>query len=297
METKHSIGYVRAYLLILPAMAAFLLFMLWPLVQTVYLSLFQWNMIRPVKIFVGFQNYIQLFQDPVTYRILRNTGEYILLLLAFNFAVPYVLAFILSVLIHRGQFFYKAAVFLPSVISLVVGSMLYLWILNPVSGPVAFIAQGLGITLPVWSKSSELALVVISLITSWKVFGYNFIVLVAGISGIPQEVMEAARMDKVPDWKIFMDIVLPMSSASGVYVLVMTVVQGLQYVFVPIKVLTQGGPNYASSNLIYQSYHQAFTLYKTGTSAAFSVITMILFAALLYLLFHLAEKGAYYEDQ
>ena len=86
-----------------------------------------------------------------------------------------------------------------------------------------------------------------------------------------------------------------MSSATGIYVFITTIVQGLQYVFTPIKVITQGGPNYASSNLIYASYHEAFTLYRTGTSSAISILTMLLFIVLLLLEFKFVEKGVYYE--
>jgi len=87
-----------------------------------------------------------------------------------------------------------------------------------------------------------------------------------------------------------------MSSATGVYVFIVTIVQGLQYVFTPIKVITQGGPNYASSNLIYQAYHEAFTLYRTGTASAFAIVTMVLFIFLLVLEFRFVEKGVHYES-
>ena len=87
-----------------------------------------------------------------------------------------------------------------------------------------------------------------------------------------------------------------MSSATGIYVLIMTIVQGLQYVYTPIKVITQGGPNYASSNAIYNAYQEAFVLYKIGTASAFAIITMILFIALLVLEFKFVERGVYYEN-
>jgi sn-glycerol 3-phosphate transport system permease protein len=284
------------YILILPSLSVFSVFMFWPLLRTVYLSFFEWNMVKPVKKFVGFANYIDMFQDPLTYKIIGNTVGYILILLALNFIAPYVLSFVLSVIIKKGQNIYKKIFFLPSIISLVVGSMLYLWILNPVSGPVAIIAKMLGLTFPVWSKSEGLVLVVLSLITSWKVFGYNFIVIFAGVSGVPKEAIEAAKLDNLPMWRIFIDIVFPMSSATGFYVFIITIVQGLQYVFTPIKVITQGGPNYASSNMIYNSYHEAFTLFRTGSSSAFSIVTMVLFIILLILEFKFVEKGVYYEN-
>ncbi len=287
---------IKPHLFILPSLLVFAIFMFWPLIRTFYLSFFSWNMVKPTKEFVGLDNYIQIFTDPTTYKIMGNTLIYIIILLVLNFVAPYILSFILSIVIKRGKGFYKSVIFLPSVISLVVGSILYLFILNPISGPAAIITKFFGLTLPVWSKTEGLVIVILSLITSWKIFGYNFIVVLAGVSGVSSEVIEAARLDNVPMWKIFKDIILPMSSATGIYVLIMTIVQGLQYVFTPIKVITQGGPDNASSNAIYNAYQEAFVLYKTGTASAFAIITMVLFIALLVLEFKYVEKGVYYEN-
>ena len=239
-------------------------------------------MVKPVKKFVGLANYAAIFRDPNSWKIAGNTAVYILVLLVLNFVLPYILSFILSAVIKRGQGFYKAVFFLPSVISLVVGSILYIWILNPISGPVALVLKYFGLALPFWSKAEGWVIAVLSIITSWKVFGYNFIIILAGVSGVSQEVIEAARLDNIPLWKIFRDMVVPMSSATGIYVFITTIVQGLQYVFTPIKVVTQG--------------HEAFTLYRTGTSSAVSVITMVLFIVLLLLEFRFVEKGVYYEN-
>lgn len=293
---KKFIDKITPHLFIMPSLLVFAIFMFWPLIRTFYLSFFSWNMIKPTKEFVGLGNYIQIFTDSSTYKIMGNTFIYIVILLILNFVAPYILAFVLSVVIKKGKGFYKSVIFLPSVISLVVGSILYLWILNPISGPASIIAKFLGITLPIWSKTEGLVIVILSLITSWKIFGYNFIVVLAGVSGVSSEVIEAARLDNVPMWKIFKDIILPMSSATGIYVLIMTIVQGLQYVFTPIKVITQGGPDNASSNAIYNAYQEAFVLYRTGTASAFAIITMILFIVLLVLEFKYVEKGVYYEN-
>jgi sn-glycerol 3-phosphate transport system permease protein len=286
----------RAFLYLTPSLAVFAVFMFWPLVRTFYLSFFSWNMVKPVKKFVGLANYASLLSSPLTYRILGNTAMYIIILLAVNFAAPYILSFVLSCAVKRGKGFYKSAYFMPSVVSLVVGSIVYTWILNPVSGPVALLLKHLGLSIPVWSKTDGIVIVVLSVITSWKIFGYNFIVILGGVSGVSGEVIEAALVDDVPLRRIFIDIVLPMSSATGVYLFVMTIVQGLQYVFTPIKVLTQGGPNYASSNLIYQSYHELFVVYRTGPGCALSILTLALFSLLLFLEFRFFEKKVYYES-
>ena len=287
---------ILGYVFLVPSLIVFAVFMFYPLFYTIYLSFFEWNMVKPVKKFVGLANYTAVLKDPNTWKIAGNTVCYIVILLLINFVLPYILSFILSAVIRRGKNFYKSVFFLPSVISLVVGSILYIWILNPISGPVALILKPFGIAMPFWSKTDGWVIAVLSIVTSWKVFGYNFIVILAGVSGVSSEVIEAAKLDRVPLWKIFRDMVVPMSSATGIYVFIITIVQGLQYVFTPIKVITQGGPNYASSNMIYMSYHEAFTLYRTGTSSAVSVLTMILFIVLLLLEFRFVERGVYYEN-
>lgn len=233
---------VVSYGLLAPATVLFAIFMFYPLLYTLYLSFFDWNMTRPTKEFVGLENYISVFTDPAFGKIMGNTGLYILLLLVFDFAAPYVFSFILSFVVKRGKNFYKSAIFLPSVISLVVGTMIFVWILNPISGPVATVAKALGLTVPIWSNTQGLVIVVLSIMTSWKIFGYNFIVVMAGVSSVPMEVVEAARLDNIPTWRIFLNIVVPMSSSTGIYVLILSIVTGMQQIFTPINMVTKGRP-------------------------------------------------------
>ncbi len=287
---------LRAYLLLAPATAIFAVFMFYPLAYTLYLSLFDWNMTRPVKKFVGLGNYISIFKDPNFGKILGNTVLYIALLLLMDFVAPYIFSFILSFVVKKGKDFYKSTIFLPSVISMVVGTMIFVWLLNPLSGPVATLAKAFGISIPIWSNTQGLVIVVISIITTWKVFGYNFIVVMAGVSSVPLEVIEAARMDKISNARIFLNIVVPMSSSTGIYVLILSIVTGLQQVFTPINMVTGGGPDNASTNLIYAVYDQAFGFFKTGTASAYAILMMILFGFLLFLEFKYVEKGVYYEN-
>lgn len=296
LKTKGMTKQWQAYLLLFPTIVIFTMFMLWPFVYTIYLSFFDWNMVSPTKEFVGLDNYLAVISDPITYKVFFNTGFYIVVLLLINLCIPYAFAFVIDIVLKRWKAFYKASLFLPSVISLVVGSILFTWMLNPVSGPVAIILQQFDLTMPNWSKQDGWVIAVLSLITSWKVFGYNFILLYASINGVSREVIEAARLDKMPLWKIFFSIVIPMSSATGVYVFIITIVFGLQYVFTPIKVLTNGEPNYGSSNIIYHIYHEAFVLYRTGHSAALSTIMMMFFILLLLLEFRFVERSVYYEN-
>ena len=285
-----------AYLLLAPATILFAVFMFYPLLYTFYLSFFDWNMTRPTKEFVALDNYIAVFTDPNFGKIMGNTVLYIALLLLFDFAAPYVFSFILSFVVKKGKNFYKSAIFLPSVISLVVGTMIFVWLLNPISGPVAAVAKALGLTVPIWSNTQGLVIVVLSIMTSCKIFGYNFIVVMAAVSSVPLEVVEAARLDNIPNWRIFLNIVVPMSSSTGIYVLILSIVTGMQQIFTPINMVTKGGPDNASTNLIYAVYDQAFGFFKTGTASAYAILMMLLFGFLLFLEFKFVEKSVYYEN-
>ena len=236
-----------AMLFILPALSVFLLFMFYPLAYTLYLSFFRWNMVSPNMKFVAFQNYIDLLTAPVTVKIVENTLLYIAILVLFNFLLPYILAFVNTFLMKKGKHIYKALLFSSSLIALVVGAILFQWIFNPVSGPVASVADLFGITLPAWSKTPGLVILIISLVAVYKAFGYNFLILLSGMNSVPEELIEAAKLEKASERNIFTHIVVPLTSSTAVYILIMTIVQGLQYVFTPIKVLTQGGPNDGSS--------------------------------------------------
>lgn len=287
---------LKTFLYLLPAILIFAVFVFCPIIYTIYLSFFDWNMISPVKRFVGFENYIDVLSEPDTYQVLGNTLFYIVILVIFNFVFPYIFAYVLHFLIPKFKDFFKSAFFIPSFISMVVGAILYNWILNPTSGPIAEVLDWVGMSLPNWSVTEGLVILVISYITAWKVFGYNLITLYAEIAGIDTEIIEAAQLENVPSWRLLKDIVIPMTSSTGLYVFVMSIVTGLQYVYTPISNLTQGGPAGASSNLIYESYHNAFVIFDTGYSSAFSVITLLLFTILLFIQIKFSERGVYYAN-
>lgn len=285
-----------AFTFIMPALIVFVLFMFWPLAYTFYLSFFKWNMVSPKMVWVGLDNYINLMKDPLTIKVFKNTLLYLIILVAFNFLLPYLMAFVNVFLMKKGKDVYKAIIFIPSLISLVVGAIVFQWIFNPITGPLGAVLSTMGMTMPSWSKTSGLVILVISLVAVYKAFGYNFLILLSGVSSVPEELIEAARLEKTPSSKIFSKIVVPLTSSTAIYILIMSIVQGIQYVFTPIKVLTQGGPDNASSNIIYQGYEAAFSYYSTGMSSAISIITMIIFMILLFLEFKYVEKEVYYEN-
>lgn len=283
-------------ILLVPAMSIFTVFVFWPILRTIYLSFFDWNMISRNKKFVLLDNYTGILTDPVIYKSLGNTFLYIIFLGIFNFILPYIFAYALALLISKLKSFYRAMIFFPSIISLVVASLIFLWLFNPMSGPISKVYEIFGIESPFWLKTNELVILLVSIITAWKIFGYNLILLLAGILEVPTELIESAKIDKLSNFQIFIYIVLPMTSSTALYVSIMTVVYGLQQVFVPINVLTQGGPNNGSTNLVYSIYQYAFTFFQTGRASALAIITTLFFFILISLKIKILEKGVYYEN-
>ena len=283
-------------ILLVPVMSIFTVFVFWPILRTIYLSFFDWNMISRNKKFVMLDNYTGILADPVIYKSLGNTFLYIIFLGIFNFILPYIFAYALALIISKFKSFYRAMIFFQSIISLVVASLIFLWLFNPMSGPISKVYEIFGIESPFWLKTNGLVILLVSIITAWKIFGYNLILLLAGILEVPTELIESAKIDKLSNFQIFIYIVLPMTSSTALYVSIMTVVYGLQQVFVPINVLTQGGPNNGSTNLVYSIYQYAFTFFQTGRASALAIITTLFFFILISLKIKILEKGVYYEN-
>ena len=286
----------QAALYLLPAGLLFLVFFYWPLLQNAYLSLFSWNMVSPNMKFVGAENFSVIFASPELWKILLNTVLFVVIMLVLNFVLPYIYSFILGHVVTRWSSFYRSALFLPSTLSLAVASILFLWIYNPLAGPLQIILSWFSLESPRWFKEDYLVIFAICTIIGWKVFGYNMIVMLAAMVAVPKELIEAAKLENASNWTIFRKIILPMTSSTAIYVFTITVVFGLQYVLVPVNMLTQGGPDQGSSNLVYIIYQYAFTFFQTGRSAAYAVITMVCYLLFLFVKNKYLEKKVYYEN-
>ena len=286
----------QAALYLLPAGLLFLVFFYWPLLQNAYLSLFSWNMVSPNMKFVGAENFSVIFASPELWKILLNTVLFVVIMLVLNFVLPYIYSFILGHVVTRWSSFYRSALFLPSTLSLAVASILFLWIYNPLAGPLQIILSWFSLESPRWFKEDYLVIFAICTIIGWKVFGYNMIVMLAAMVAVPKELIEAAKLENASNWTIFRKIILPMTSSTAIYVFTITVVFGLQYVLVPVNMLTQGGPDQGSSNLVYIIYQYAITFFQTGRSAAYAVITMVCYLLFLFVKNKYLEKKVYYEN-
>lgn len=286
----------HAFLFLLPSIFFFAVFSYWPLLQNLYLSFFSWNMVSPNMTFVGIENYTAVLGSEELIKILANTVVFVAIMLVLNFVLPYLFSFVLGHLIERGKGFYRSALFMPATLSLAVASILFLWIYNPLAGPLSIVLSWFDVESPRWFKENWLVIFAICTIIGWKVFGYNLIVMLAAMLAVPKEMIEAAKLENASNWQIFKQIIVPMTSSTAIYVFTITVVFGLQYVLVPVNMLTQGGPDQGSSNLVYIIYQYAFVFFQTGKSAAFAIITMICYIAFLLFRTKYLEKKVYYEN-
>lgn len=286
----------HAFLFLLPSIFFFVVFSYWPLLQNLYLSFFSWNMVSPNMTFVGIENYTAVLGSEELIKILANTVVFVAIMLVLNFVLPYLFSFVLGHLIERGKGFYRSTLFMPATLSLAVASILFLWIYNPLAGPLSIVLSWFDLESPRWFKENWLVIFAICTIIGWKVFGYNLIVMLAAMLAVLKEMIEAAKLENASNWQIFKQIIVPMTSSTAIYVFTITVVFGLQYVLVPVNMLTQGGPDQGSSNLVYIIYQYAFVFFQTGKSAAFAIITMICYIAFLLFRTKYLEKKVYYEN-
>ena len=286
----------EALVYLIPSIILFLVFFYWPLIQNIYLSFFSWNMVSPTMKYVGFKNFADILSSPELIKIMINTVLFIGFMLILIFVLPYFYSYILGHLIKKWNNFYRSALFLPATLSLAVASILFLWIYNPLAGPINIILSAFDITSPRWFKENCLVIFAICTIIGWKFFGYNLIIMLAAMVAVPKEMIEAAKLENASNWVIFKKIILPMTSSTAIYVFTITVVFSLQHVLVPVNMLTQGGPDQGSSNLVYIVYQYGFTFFQTGKAAAYAVITMFVYMAFLYVKNKYLEKKVYYEN-
>jgi sn-glycerol 3-phosphate transport system permease protein len=278
-----------------PFAVVFGLFLFLPLAAVVVLSVFDWNLISPNAKFVGLSNYISIITSPDFGALLLNTLFYVILGFLGNCVIPVLLAVLSMNVGPRAAGLYRSVLFLPAVIATSVGAVIWQYMLLPIGGPVNDGLGLLGITGPNWLSDSATVIPAIAIVASWNTFGFNFVIALGGLTAVPRPVLEAARLDGASGLKLLFGITLPMASPTLTFVAVISVLQALPHAFVPIQVMTGGGPDGASTNLFYDVYRQSFQFFQVGQGAAGSVILVALLAVAGIIQFRITEKRATYD--
>lgn len=263
------------YLFLLPNIFGVFSFIFFPLVIALGLSFFKWDILTP-SIFLGLKNYIKIFQDITFLKVFRNTIYYV----AGTVPLGIFIALIFAVALNRASRLiklYRAIYFLPVVCSMIAVAIVWQWIYNPEFGFLNFVLSFIGIKGPKWLSSTQWAMPALIIVSIWKGLGFNIVIFLAGLQGIPDVYYEAARIDGASTWNQFWRITLPLLSSTTFFITVISVISSFQ-IFDQVFIMTDGGPARSTSVIVHYLYQNAFLYFKMGYASAMGCI---LFAAIL----------------
>jgi raffinose/stachyose/melibiose transport system permease protein len=278
---KVPIKWVTISLFLLPALALYLLFVLVPVVQAAYYSLFKWNGLDPLTNFVGLKNYATALGSDTFRTAVSN--NFLIIALSLTIQIPFSLS--LAVLLNRrftGRTIFRVIFFLPYVLSEAITGVVFSLLLRPgalVDSGLSGI--GLGGLIQDWLGDTTIVMITLFIIISWKYFGFHMILLLAGLQGIPREIEEAALIDGAGRWQAFRHITLPLLGPTLRVSVFLSMIGALQ-LFDMIWVMTRGGPLGASNTMAIAMFKAGFQSQQMGYGSALAVILFI-FALVLAL--------------
>ncbi|MBE7718318.1 MAG: sugar ABC transporter permease [Lacrimispora celerecrescens] len=264
-----------AWIMLLPNILGFFMFMLVPVVATFVLSFTKYDMLTKPK-FIGLGNYTEMIHDPIVWQVTGNTILYTALTVPVGMCLSLLLAVALDQEIKLKRF-YRAAFFLPSITSMVVISIVWQWIYNPEFGLLNFGLSLLGLPKGKWLTSASTSLASIAAVGIWKRLGYDMILFLSGLQGISATYYEAAELDGASKLQRFRYITIPMLKPTTFFVFIMAIINSFQ-VFDQVMLMTSGGPGRSSSVLVHYLYQNAFQYFKLGYACA---IAYLLFAIVM----------------
>ncbi len=283
------------YLYLAPMLALLAVFTYWPLVHTAYLSVVRWNMAPGAAMpFVGLANFATVTSGSLFAAASYNTVIYLAASIPLKVMLPIPIAVFVWSLGGRGAA-YRTILFLPTLISFVVVSVVVLWLLNPMGGHVPALLAMAGVAMGTPLAAAARAIWLVIGLSSWKVLGFHVLIYVAGLSAIPRDLVEAMRIDGAGDWRILRSLIWPLLGPTTLFVLISTILFTLQQCFTPIDILTQGGPSNGTTNLFYMVYQLAMRSFDIGGGAAGTVMLFALLLLLVAAKFALLDRRVAYD--
>ena len=271
---------LAALLFVLPSLLFLAIFVVYPIIDAFYLSLHRYDLMTP-PIWDGLGRYRLLLDDDRFVKALGNT----LLFAVMTVPLGTVISLLLAVLINqplRAIYFFRTAYYLPVVTSFVAVSFIWLWIYEPQFGLLNQLLENAGLPTLAWLRDPKTSMLSIAILSIWKNAGYNMIIFLAGLQGVPTYLYEAAEIDGAGPVQRFWHITVPMLSPTTFFVFVVYFIGALQ-MFTQSWILTQGGPLDSTLTVVYLIYQNGFEFLKMGSAAAMSVILFILIAIVTYI--------------
>ncbi|GAB3404011.1 carbohydrate ABC transporter permease [Flindersiella endophytica] len=282
------------YVMVSPWLFGFLVFLAGPMLASLYLSFTDYGLLTPPN-WVGTANYVRMFtDDPLFWKVLWNTTYYTVLSVALSTIVSIALAALLNKPL-AGMRVYRTIVYLPALVPLVASAMLFAWVLAPDAGLVNRFLALLGIRGPDWLREENWVIPALILMALWGV-GTGVVLLLAGMQGVPKELLEASLIDGANSRRQFFQIVLPMLSPVILFNVVMGLIGSFQ-VFGQVYILTGGGPDNASQMLVPYLFEEGFKNYRMGYASALSWVLFAIIMVGTAIVFRTSSRWVFYETE
>ena len=296
MQTRRRLGLGRreaivGYLMLSPWILGFLVFTLGPMIASLYFSFCDYKVIKPPQ-FIGLANYQRMFTDDLFYKSLRVTTTYTVA----SVPLGIVTALLVAVLLNQqiwGVRVFRTIFYLPSVISGVAVSLVFVWLFNHRFGILNFIIGLFGVRGPDWLGRPAWALWAFVLMSLWGVGG-NMVILLAGLQGVPASLHEAAQIDGASAWTRFWRITLPMISPAILFITIMSVIGSFQ-VFTQAYIMTGGGPANATLFYLLYLYRNAFSWFEMGYASALAWVLFLVVLVCTLITMRGSQRLVHYE--
>ncbi len=289
MTASRRLRALSGYLFALPYLTLFCGFVVLPLLFGLSLSLFRWEILsaRPAQ-FVGSANYQEALHDPYFWKALFATFRFVMLAVPPTICLALAIANGIHAIPRKRQAFYRAAYFLPTVITISVAGILWRWFYNSEFGLFnAYLGQ-VNIKVP-WITDYRWAMPSIVLMTLWWTVGGPMVALLAGLQNIPVAYYEAAALDGAVGWRVFRHITLPLLRPVLLFVMVLNITGAFQ-VFGQVYMITRGGPEMSTRTLVQYIYETAFNNYRMGYASALSWLLFLVIALFSVIQFRMMRE-------
>ena len=278
-----------AWTMVSPWAISFALFGLYPFAFTLIASLTDYSPIRGKPRFVGLANYTHALSDSAFWTALGNTGWFVIGTIPFTTALALLLALAVQPA-FRGRTFFRVGFFIPSVVSVVVLSLVFKGLYAP-NGMLNAALRAIGLPTKSWLLDPDTALPAIMAMDVWSASGYYMVIFLAGLEAIPRELYEAAKLEGAGRWDVLLHITLPLLRPTLLFVLVVNTVRSLQ-IFSEVFVMTRGGPLHRTTTIVYALYEEAFYRFNLGYASALAYLLFLITLAIAFAQMKLVGRPA-----
>ncbi|XRG81192.1 sugar ABC transporter permease [Rossellomorea sp. GAMAL-10_SWC] len=293
-KTRKRSDYLWAYCMIAPTMIGLTIFYLWPIIQTIYFSFTEWGAFGQYE-WTGLDNYRRMLEDSNLLQSFKNTGIYIV----FTVPIGIFLSILIAVLLNqkiKGKSVYRTLYFLPVITMPAAIAMVWRWLYNSDYGLLNYLLSIFGIKGPQWVSDPKIALYSIIVVAIWSGLGYNMVIFLSGLQGIPRSYYEAAEIDGAGPIKVFFKITLPLLSPIIFFVTIMSFIGAFQVfdlIFMMIGKSSTALEN--TQSIVYLFYQHAFVLNDKGYAAAIAVLLLIIILIITAIQMVLQKKWVHYD--